>query len=76
MTTWEETIKEVGSIVRYKAPHTGTGIFSSVPHNIIASERQVIKLETDTLFILPLRKGEEVLAKYPIDLVRFDEFTE
>lgn len=71
MTTWEEIAGEAGSIVRYKAPYTGIGIFSSVPYNIITSEHQAIELNTDTLFILPLREGEEVFAKYPIDLIKF-----
>ena len=75
MTTWEEITTSAGSIVRYKAPHTGIGIFSSVPNNVIVSKRQAIELNADTLFILPLNKGEKVLAKFPIDLIRFEKFT-
>lgn len=76
MAKWKELVEESGFIERYKAPHTGTGIFSSVPYNIIISRRQIIKLNTDTLFILPLKKNEKVFAKYPIDLIRFEKLTE
>lgn len=71
MIDYDELKEQAGNTIRYVAHQDGIAIFISVSHNIIASSTCATKMNDDTVLKLPLRKGDEVKALFPLDLIRF-----
>lgn len=71
MTDYNELEKLTEDVVRYTAQENGIAIFKSAPKNIVVSPGCAIQMNDDTIVHFPLRKGDVVKSRFPVDLFTF-----